>query len=157
MSPETPRNRCTIRRCAWLAATATLTVLLAGCGTSTKSSANTSAAAFVKRMTLEFSRGQSGRLWDELHPADQAVVSRADFVRCEGNEGFGLRTMKVLDTYNDPTLIGGKTHPATAVSLRVSSDDGVTTATMHAIWVAGKWHWTLQPADYAAYANGKCP
>lgn len=157
MSPNRPRIHRTIRRCAWLAAIVTLTALLAGCGTSTKSSAAPSAAAFVKRMTLEFSRGQSGRLWDELHPADQAVVSRALFVKCEGNEGFGLRTMKVLDTYSDPTSVGGKTQPATAVSLRVSSDDGVTTATMHAIWVGGKWRWTLQPADYAAYAKGKCP
>src|SRR5689334_22480424 len=134
-----------------------LAVMLAGCGGGTKSAAAPSAAAFIKHVTLEFSRGQSGRLWDELHPADQAVVSRADFVKCEGNEGFGLRKMKVLDAYSDQTFVAGTAHAATAVTLRVTSDDGVTTATMHAILVDGKWRWTLQPADHTAYSKGKCP
>ena len=156
MSPD----QATISRRARLAVTAALTLalaaVLAGCGGSNKS-VTPSAADFVKQITLEFSRGQSGRLWDELHPADQAVVSKAVFVRCEGNEGFGLRKMKVLDTYDDPTFVAGTPHDAKAVTLRVTSDDGVTTATMHAISVDGKWRWTLQPADYAAYKKGKCP
>lgn len=134
-----------------------LAALLAGCGGSNKSAGTPSATNFVKRITLEFSRGQSGRLWDELHPADQAVVSRALFVKCEGNEGFGLRKIKVLDTYDDQTVVAGAARAAKAVTLRVTSDDGVTTATMHAISVAGKWRWTLQAADRTAYAKGKCP
>ena len=134
-----------------------LSFVAGGCGSSGSTSHQESAANFVKRITLEFSRGQSGRLWDELLPADQAVVSRARFVKCEGNEGFGLQKMKVLDTYDDPASVGGNAHPATAVTLRVTADDGVTTATMHAVPINGTWHWTLQPADYAAYAKGTCP
>ena len=157
MSP----NNATISRWARLAVTVALTLtlaaVLAGCGGSSKSASTPSAADFVKRITLEFSRGQSGRLWDELHPADQAVVSRALFVKCEGNEGFGLRKMQVLYTYDDQAFVAGTSHAAKAVTLRVTSDDGVTTATMHAISVHGKWRWTLPPADYTAYAKGKCP
>jgi len=37
------------------------------------------------------------------------------------------------------------------------SDDGVTTATMHAITLDGKWRWILSPADHAAYKQGRCP
>jgi hypothetical protein len=145
-------------RLAGSAATAlALAVIAAGCGSSSTTPGKESAADFVKRVTLEFSRGQSGRLWDELVPADQAIVSRATFVTCEGNEGFGLKTMHVLDTYDDPTSIAGTSQPATAVTLKVTADDGTTTATMHAISVNGRWHWTLQPAEYAAYAKGKCP
>jgi len=158
--PVARRTRSNGRR-SRLAVTASTTlalaVLAAGCGSSSTTSRKESAADFVKRITLEFSRGQSGRLWDELVPADQAVVSRAKFVTCEGNEGFGLQTMRVLDTYDDPTSIAGTSKPATAVTLRVTADDGVTTATMHAISVNGSWRWTLQPAEYASYAKGKCP
>jgi hypothetical protein len=145
-------------RLAVTAATAlALAVLAGGCGSSATTPGKESAADFVKRVTLEFSRGQSGRLWDELVPADQAIVSRAKFVTCEGNEGFGLQTMQVLDSYDDPTSIAGKSQPATAVTLKVTADDGTTTATMHAIPVNGSWRWTLQPAEYAAYTKGKCP
>ncbi len=146
---------------AGVVATATTTLVLAflaaGCGGSGTSSNRESAADFVKRITIEFSRGQSGRLWDELLPADQAVVSRARFVKCEGNEGFGLQKTQVLDTYDDQTSVAGISRPAKAVTLRVTADDGVTTATMHAISVNGKWRWTLQPADYSAYVKGRCP
>ena len=112
---------------------------------------------FVRRITTEFSRGQSGRLWDELLPADQRLVTRARFVNCQANEGWNLKSIKVLETYDDPVAIGTKTVPSKAVTVRVSSDDGITTATMHAVWVNGTWRWVLQSSDRAAYAAGKCP
>jgi hypothetical protein len=134
--------------------------LAAGCfggGSSGSPTGPKAASDFVRRVTTEFSRGQSGRLWDELLPADQAVVTRARFVACQASEGWNLRSMKVLETYDDPVSVGSTSLPATAVSVRVSSDDGVTTATMHAVLVKGIWHWVLQPIDRAAYAKGTCP
>ena len=116
-----------------------------------------SASDFVKQVTVQFSRGQSGRLWDELLPADQAVVTRARFVACQQNEGWNLKSIKVLETYADPVDVDGKSLPAKAVSVRVTSEDGVTTATMHAVSVNGTWRWILQPVDRAAYKSGKCP
>ncbi len=76
---------------------------------------------------------------------------------CQSNEGFGLTKIKVLQTYADNVDVAGKSTPSTAVSVKVTADDGTTTATMHAVKVAGKWRWILSPADYAAYAKGKCP
>ncbi len=131
-------------------------VLAAGCGGG-GSSASGSAADFVRQVTTQFSRGQTGRLWDELHPAEQAVVTRARFIECEQNEGFRLRKFKVLETYEETIDVAGKSVDSTAVSLQVTSDDGITTATLHAVLVAGKWRWVLQPADYAAYKRGVCP
>lgn len=148
---------------AILGATATLG---AGCGGSSgsagsgaggASSGQQSAADFVRQVTTQFSRGQSGRLWDELLPADQRVVTRARFVACQANEGWNLRSMKVLETYADPVYVSGKSVPAQAVSVRVTSDDGVTTATMHAVSVNGGWRWVLQPVDRAKYMKGSCP
>jgi hypothetical protein len=134
-------------------------LLGAGCfgGSSGTTSANRSAADFVRKVTTEFSRGQSGRLWDELLPADQRIVTRARFVECQANEGWNLKSFKVLDTYDDPVQVGASSLPAKAVTARATSDDGVTTATMHAVSVNGTWHWVLQAADRRAYASGKCP
>jgi hypothetical protein len=134
------------------------TVLLGlGCGGSSSKPATESPADFVRRITTEFSRGQSGRLWDQLLPADQAIVSRARFVDCQANEGWNLKSIKVIDAYDDPVAVGAKNLPAKAVSVRVTSDDGITTATMHAVSVNGKWRWVLQSSDRTVYASGKCP
>ncbi|MGZ4332661.1 MAG: hypothetical protein ACXVRJ_00090 [Gaiellaceae bacterium] len=129
-------------------------VAVAGCGgTSTKTE---SAATFMKRITVEFSRGQAGRLWDELVPAEQAVVPRATYVAC-GRNGFRLRAFKVLDQYDEPVAVLARQLPAKAVSVQVTSDDGVTTATMHAVKVDGRWRWVLSRADLAAFRAGRCP
>lgn len=136
----------------------------AACGSSNGNGASngptvggTSAAAFIQDVTTQFSRGQSGRLWSSLHPFDQAVVSRERYLACETNDGFTIEKTKVLETYADTVFIGGKATPSTAVSLQVTSDDGVTTATMHAVRVNATWRWILPPADYKAYKRGVCP
>ncbi len=129
--------------------------VLAGCGSSPGKPE--SADAFMKRITIEFSRGQAGRLWDSLVPAEQRVVTRARYLACQRNGGFRLRSFKVLDSYTEAVEVEGKETPSTAVTVQVTSDDGVTTATMHAVKSGGSWHWVLQPADLAAYAAGRCP
>jgi nitrous oxide reductase len=134
-----------------------LAVTACGGRTSSAKQQERSADAFVQQITVQFSRGQSGRLWDALVPSDQRVVSRAHFVACQADTGWNLKSLKVLDTYGDSVAVGGKTIPAEAVSVRATSDDGITTATMHAVLVNGTWHWLLQPADRQSYAAGACP
>ena len=141
---------------------ALLAVAATGCGSGGGSAATTggsskAAAAFIQAVTTQFSRGQSGRLWDTLVPADQAAVSRARYMACQSNEGFEIQKFKVLETYADTIDLGGKATPSTAVSVQVTSDDGLTTATMHAVSVRGAWRWTLPAADLAAYRRGTCP
>jgi hypothetical protein len=130
-------------------------VLTAGCGSSTGHPA--SADAFMRRITTEFSRGQAGRLWDSLVPAEQRAVTRARYLACQRNSGFRLRSLKILESYPEAVDVEGRQTPSTAVTVQVTSDDGVTTATMHALKVGGSWHWMLQPADLAAYTAGRCP
>jgi hypothetical protein len=149
------------RRSSWAAGALVLgcglVVLGSGCGGGSSTSSTGSPADFVRRVTTEFSRGQSGRLWDELLPADQRIVTRARFVACQANEGWDLKSIKVLETYDDPVAVGAKSLPSKAVTVRVTSDNGITTATMHAVNVNGRWRWVLQSSDRAAYASGKCP
>ena len=137
-------------------------MLASACGSSggsgtTGATGSTSAAEFIRSVTTQFSRGQSGRLWDTLVPADKAVVSRARYTACESNEGFGLQKFKVLETYADTIDVAGKATASTAVSVQVTSDDGLTTATMHAVSIGGEWRWILPASEYAAYKHGKCP
>jgi hypothetical protein len=128
------------------------------CGGGSHSSAGQgSAADFIRQVTTQFSRGQSGPLWDALHPVDQAVVTRARYMGCKSNSGFDLTKFKVLQTYPDTIDIAGTATPSTAVSVRVAADDGITTATMHAVRIEGTWRWVLSQADYTAYKHGKCP
>ena len=129
--------------------------LAAGCGGS--SNRPESAGAFMHRITTEFSRGQAGRLWDSLVPAEQRVVTRARYLACQRNNGFRIRSFKVLETYGEGVEVEGKETPSTAVTVQVTSDNGVTTATMHAVKVGGTWHWMLRPSELAAYAAGRCP
>jgi len=152
-------NHAFVRRyVAALAGAALVAVAAAGCGGSSGAGGgNKSAANFIDQVTTQFSRGQSGRLWETLHPADQAVVSRARYVECQTNEGFDLQKLKVLETYPETIDVAGKATPSTAVSLRTTASDGTTTATMHAVLLNGKWRWILSAADYAAYKQGKCP
>jgi hypothetical protein len=148
------------KHAATLAAAALVAALSTGCGAGGGSSAagsKQSAADFIRQVTTQFSRGQSGRLWETLHPADQAVVSRARYTACESNSGFDLRKFKVLETYAETVDIAGTSMPSTAVSVRTTADDGVTTATVHAVSLNGKWRWILSPADYSAYKHGNCP
>ena len=149
------------RKCAFAVIAAgllaTVTTACGSSGGSASSGSSKSAATFVKDVTTQFSRGQAGRLWDTLVPADKAVVSRARYMACQSNEGFDLQRFKVLDTYSDTIDVGGRATPSTAVSVQVTSDDGITTATMHAVSIGGNWRWTLPAADYAAYKRGACP
>lgn len=146
------------RHAAALATAMLVAAVAAGCGGSGGAGGSTKdAAGFIRQVTTQFSRGQSGPLWDSLHPADQAVVSRARYMACQSNEGFDLRKIKILQTYADTVDIAGKATPSTAVSVQVTSDDGVRTATMHAVAIKGTWRWMLSAADYATYKQGKCP
>ena len=79
-----------------------------------------SAADFIGQVTTQFSRGQSGRLWDTLHPADQAIVNRARYMACQSNSGFDLKKLKVIETYADTVDIAGRSTPSTAISVRVT-------------------------------------
>ena len=111
-----------MNRVALLAVAASLAVagvsLLAACGgTSNTAQQRTKAAGtFVRQVTLEFSRGQSGRLWDQLLGSDQTVVSRSRFVECQANTGWNLKSLKILDGYDDAVAVGAKTVSATAVT-----------------------------------------
>ena len=81
---------------------------MAGCGGGGAAGSGQSAADFIRQVTTQFSLGQTGPLWDTLHPADQAVVSRARYMACHTSSGFDLQKFKVLQTYPDTVEIAAR-------------------------------------------------
>lgn len=126
------------------------------------------AAAFMRRLSEQQIRQQWGRIWEQLHPAHKAILSREHFMTCAGKqETVGAKVdVDVVDTYEEPVLVKGEgTVPSTAVTVRYSYDNPLTGKkveqhdTSHAVLVDGEWTWILSPAGYDAYRKGpdSCP
>jgi hypothetical protein len=157
--------------------------LAAGCGGNgdnetqanpTTTTPKQDAGDFMKEITERSLRGQYGRVWESLHPAHQAIVSRERFDTCERDEdGTGATriTVKVVETYEEPVRVLGSTRQegeseikdSTAVTLRFNYSNPLTGKpaeehqTVHAIAVGGEWKWILGPQTFNAYVSGECP
>ena len=92
-----------------IGAAAVLAVLSAaacgGGGGGAGSGGKESATAFVQRITTEFARGQTGRLWDELLQPTSGS-SRAPACRVPGNEGWDTRASRCSTATTRPS--GGR-------------------------------------------------
>lgn len=102
--------------------------------------------------------GQWGPDWDNLLPAQQAVVTRDAFLTCNAEKQNPAAGVKVKDTYIesiDVPEIG--TTETTAVTLHLTIDSREQDTTMHVVKVGDAWHWILSPDDIAAYKAGECP
>jgi hypothetical protein len=108
--------------------------------------------------------GQYGRAWDLLHPAHQAIVSRARYIACAADwpQTPGLARFEVLRVYDDPIdvpLVPQRT--SKAVTYRVTLTAGGLrdsfTSTGHAVDVAGRWRWVLAGPDIETFLDGQCP
>lgn len=121
---------------------------------------------YERRIDYEF-KGQFGRSWDELHPGQQALVSRTKYEECRDESsdefaGVELKSLRVIETYEDPIdVLGVPEKTSTAVTVEITVTDGseseTVTDTFHAIAVNGKWVWILPPADVRAFKAGTCP
>lgn len=116
----------------------------------------------VKRQLDELSKGQYGREWDELHPAQQALVPRDSYVKCATADGpIGVDNVKELEHYADSVSIPGTALKvdSTAVTVSLTQHRGTQSAdqkhTFHEVPLDGQWKWLL--ADTDPYKSGKCP
>jgi hypothetical protein len=108
-------------------------------------------------------------VWETLHPAHQAVVTRDRFDACNRDDDDGIGGtrigVEVVETYPEPVAIKGtgKQSESTAVTLRFSYSNPLTGKpaeehrTVHAVAVGGEWTWILAPSTYDAYVKGECP
>ncbi len=129
-----------------LAASTALGVPQATAGAARASSAGTFIRTYLH---LTMSR-QYAKLWSQLHPAQQAFVSRDRFIDCENQRdealGFALKLVKfkVIRTHQEKILIPGtqQTTQSTAVKFKYTARTGDVvpiTDDSHAVRVNGVW------------------
>lgn len=135
-------------------AVALVGLILAGCGSK---DSNTAEAALRRQLDM-MSKGQYSRVYDELHPAQQAFISRDLYVKCSDTSGLvNLVSVKVMETYPENSLIPGTDVHADSTAITAELKVGLRTmkTTMHEFPVDGGWRFTVRDGD--SFRAGKCP
>jgi hypothetical protein len=158
-----------------------VTLLLVGCSggndTSSSPASNTTQptskvsegpGAFVLRVSDYHRDGQFGRLWYELHPAQQRLITPEGLASClpvdEKLVDPAIK-LRVKEVYNEPWRVPGTklpAQPAKAVTVEAVSsaylesgdrvESVVETWTQHAFRVNGQWSW-ITSADLIRQAR----
>ena len=108
-------------------------------------------------------KSQFGRSWEELHPAQQELIDRNDFMRCAEEASdeslVAFSDLEILETYEEDIPVPGTdlTVPSVAVTVEITNTIlGITGAdTLHEIDVDGEWRWILSEPE--AYQGENCP
>ncbi len=140
-------------------------VLAVGCGTSQPKA---KPEAMMARAYKYYYLGQWGRMYDLLHPGQQHLVSRRQFIQCEKDQnptaGYDLLSIKKVNTIRRPIHdTGVPQHMAVTVTFHLT--DGLhATATRvsgnttgAAVWTGTRWTWVMPSVAVAAYRAGQCP
>lgn len=131
-------------------------LVLAACGSS-GSGQESASQALVRHLTF-VSKGQYGPEWDELHPAQQAVVPRDKYMQCASEHVFPITDIKATEEYDDTITVpeaGSVVSRAVTVSYKLK--DQTQSQTFHEVKVDGKWRWVLDQKSIDAYKAGTCP
>lgn len=132
-----------------------LVVVIAGCGGGggSSSTGGGGAAAAFRATVDEAGKGQFGRLWESLHPAQKAKIDRATFESCYGDQvaGVDVEGVEIVETYEEKADVPGtdlKDVPSTAVTAKLTVSRAGQTAsvtdTAHMFLVDGAWRWTMK-------------
>lgn len=115
----------------------------------------------MKRQFDQVDRGQWGRQWEELHPAQQAFVPKDAFVQCSQKGGLSIESLSILETFEERVAIPGTTVQADSVAItaqvkaRIGQLKDDFKQTFHEFEVNGQWRWTI--SDPEPYKAGRCP
>lgn len=141
--------------------TVVVTLVLFGCsndsssegsaGTTTSTAAGIDLDGAEVALRDQFKRlanGQYGPLWDSLHPAQQALIARSDFINCYRRQAtsFKLSSLEIKSRYTEVAKVPGTDSEVETVALTASYETraGATdTATFHEVDVNGSWRWAM--------------
>jgi hypothetical protein len=133
----------------WLPIAAVVGALLAGCGDDGDAAAGSDPpeAAIVRQLGY-LSDAQYGRLYDELHPAQQALLSRDEFIQCYSDEvpALTIEDIDIGESFEESLTLPGTDQRVDTVALTTEFSAGGSqdTTTFHEIEVDGEWRWMLQ-------------
>ena len=143
---------------------AVLAAAVAGCGGSGVPAPRENVGVFMTRILREEIHGQWSRQWNELHPAHQRLITRAQYVACsremQTDIATGSEVFRVLGVQDDPIHIQGvpqRTSKLVTISFHQrGTASGALTYRLHAVDVGGRWAWILGGRFLTAVAHGRC-
>lgn len=138
----------------WLLLTLVLLSVVA-CG---GSGDDDSASAFAEKTLEQARKGQNGKRWDDLHPAQQAIVTKEQFISCTQGDSFPVDDIDATEEFPETVTIPevGQVE-TTAVTVEYSIGTTSDAITMHFLQVDGAWKWFITPDDLEAFKAGACP
>lgn len=141
-------------------AAALLAVLaLAACGGS--SQPKDDPAKFAVSVVDQIVHNRYSKVWDDLHPKDQAVAPFGEYVACETRNPVitAPRTVKVKSVNDESVGLGDGTFvKSKAVDVRLGFAGGFhVTHTVHVVASHGKWKYILPSWRFRDYKADTCP
>jgi hypothetical protein len=142
-----------------LAALAALAIT--GCGGSSSAPPTDDPKDAAVKVLNQIVHNHYTEAWDDLHPADQAVAPRAEYVNCESMSPVIAvpLTVRALGVKDESIGLGDGTFvPSKAVALRLGFKGGFHLVhTVHVVSTEGKWRWILPGWRFREYRSGRCP
>jgi acetaldehyde dehydrogenase (acetylating) len=102
--------------------------------------------AALKREFAFIGDGQWGRLYDMLHPAQQALVTRDQFITCSAKTSQpAISVGSVKEIFDEVVDVPGTPlHvPSRAVTFEAHSGGAKDVVTQHVVDIDGTWRWIL--------------
>ena len=140
--------------------------LLASDGSQQAAKPSDDPVQFLRGVVRQIASNDFGGAWEKLHPTQQRVATREDYVNCEqltpapGHVDW----IKFLGRKEERITVAGEkgTVPSEAVKFRLKLFEPVLQKsdfwkfTVHAVAVDGQWRWILPPAVYEKYRTRAC-
>ena len=118
-------------------------------------------AVGVVRLIVE---NRYGEAWADLHPIDQRVASKGEYVGCENRTRFSAKFVRATPGPVTDEAVGlgnGRFVRSKAVEVRVTLKEAdlepfVVRHTMHVVPSGSKWTWILPSWRYVDFRDGRC-
>jgi hypothetical protein len=145
-----------------VAVVAALALVAAGCGgSSAAKQPDTDPEQAALKIVQQIVHNRYTEAWDDLHPADQDVAPRTEYVGCESRSPVIAvpRSAKPLAVEDESVGLGDGTFvDSKAVAVQLGFAGGFKlTHTVHLVASGGKWTWILPSWRYRDYKADRCP
>lgn len=123
-----------------------LIVLVGACGDDATADREESLEHFIDRHIGALSDEEWGRYFDSVHPAQQALFDREEFIACAATSGAGevprFDDIRIVEQVEDTLEVPGTDTAitTTAATLEVDLGDETDSATFHFAKVDDEWY-----------------
>jgi hypothetical protein len=144
-----------------IVAAALAVLAFTGCGSSASGAPKDDPKKAALKVLDQIVHNRYTEAWDDLHPTDQAVAPRDEYVTCESRSPVVSipRSVRAVGVKDESIGLGdGSFVPSKAVALRLGFAGGlVVTHTVHLVASHGSWKWILPSWRFRDYKADHCP